>query len=191
MRPLPEPATGPVPESRADLVRRRVVEAVSDAMSSVRHVEHGELHLYLALLQDRLPIYVGTVTDLHSQVGQADVCKNLMLVAEATIGFYREVLTAKAAVLASPAQLVRLREVMLPRQLGPHQAEQAVAAYLRQEQELGRVAADVETLGTARLLLGACLNHVFTVLLLGDDILPPCEEYVADLVRALRLTPDA
>lgn len=189
MRPEREPASSSVPEGPADSVRRRVVEAVSDSMRSVEHLDHGELHLYLALLQDRLPVYVGTIAEIFSQAGEAGVHKNLVMVAEATIGFYSEVLAAKVAVLASPTQLVRLRQVMKPRQIGPHQAERSVAAYLRREQELGRVAAQVEPLGAARLLIGACLNYVFTVMLLGDDVLPPCREYATVLVQGLRISP--
>lgn len=189
MRPELGPVSGSAPEVPADVIRRRVVEAVSDSMRSVEHIDHGELHLYLALLQDRLPVYVGTMTDLLAQAGQADVHKNLMMVAEATIGFYSEVLAAKLAVVASPKQLVRLRQVMKPRQLGPHEAEGALAAYLRQEQELGRIAADADPLGSARLLIGACLNYVFSVMLLGDDVLPPRQEYATHLVQGLRLSP--
>ena len=185
MQPEPESASSSVPASPADGVRRRVVEAVSDSMRSVQNTEHGELHLYLSLLQDRLPIYVGTVADLVSHAGEASVRKNLEMVAEATISFYSEVLAAKVAVLASPAQLVRLRQVMRPRQLGPDQAEHAVAAYLRQERELGRLSAEVDPVGAARLLIGACLNYAFSRLLLGDDALPPRHEYATVLVRGL------
>ncbi|MFI0482849.1 TetR/AcrR family transcriptional regulator C-terminal domain-containing protein [Actinomadura sp. 9N215] len=189
MRPERGPASSPVSEGPADGVRRRVVEAVSDSMRAVEHFDHGELRLYLALLQDRLPVYVGTMHELFAQAGQASVHKNLVMAAEATIGFYSEVLAAKMAVVASPPQLVRLRQVMKPRQIGPHQAEATVAAYLRREQELGRVAADAEPLGAARLLIGACLNYVFSVMLLGDDMLPPRQEYAALLVEGLRLSP--
>ncbi|WUI02721.1 TetR/AcrR family transcriptional regulator C-terminal domain-containing protein [Spirillospora sp. NBC_00431] len=187
MRPERGPASGSIPGGPADGVRRRVVEAVSDSMRSVEHMGHGELHLYLALLQDRLPVYVGTTTELLTQAGQADVHKNLMMFAEATIGFYNEVLAAKMAVVVSPSQVIRLRQVMEPRRLGPQQAEEVVAAYLRRERELGRVPADVEPLGAARLLLGGCLNYVFSVMLLGDDALPPRQEYAAQLVQGLRL----
>lgn len=189
MQPEPAPASSSAPESPADGVRRLVVEAVSASMRAVQNTEHGDLHLYLSLLQDRLPVYVGTVADLLSHIGHAGVRKNLVMVAEATISFYSEVLAAKVAVLASPAQLVRLRQVMQPRQLGPHQAEQVVADYLRQEQELGRVAADVDLVGAARLLIGACLNYAFTVLLLGDHAMPPRHEYAAVLVQGMRISP--
>ncbi|MFC4048479.1 TetR/AcrR family transcriptional regulator C-terminal domain-containing protein [Actinomadura syzygii] len=189
MQPEPASASSSAPESPADGVRRLVVEAVSHSMRSVQGTEHGELHLYLSLLQDRLPVYVGTVADLLAHAGGAGVRKNLVMVAEATINFYSEVLAAKVAVLANPAQLVRLRQVMRPRRLGPHQAEHAVAVYLRQEQEIGRVAADADPVGAARLLIGACLNYAFTLLLLGDDALPPRHEYAAVLVQGMRVTP--
>lgn len=167
-----------------------MVEAVHDAKSPGRQLtSHAELDLYLALLQDRLPVYVGANTDLLANVGRATVESNLIWAARATIDFYGGVLAAKVSVLARQAQLVRLREVMRPRELGPHRAADAIAEYLREEQKGGRVAADVEPLAAAQLLIGACVNYEFTRMLQGADEVPSREDYVTDMVRGLRLNP--
>ena len=89
--------------------------------------------------------------------------------------------------LAAPAQLIALRHAMKAPGLGPGRAEDAVAGYLRDEQQLGRIAADADPLASARLLLGACLSYSFSATLLGEDSVPPPGEYVLGVVRGLRL----
>jgi hypothetical protein len=145
------------------------------------------MDLYLALLQDRLPIYVRTIVDLGPRAGLGSIQDNLFAVTRATIDFYCEILSAKAAVCARPAQLVRLRQQLRARDLGPAIAYQKVAAYLRKEQELGRLPADVTPVACAHLLLGACVSYAFTDLLMGGDDQPPRDEYARDIVRGLRL----
>jgi AefR-like transcriptional repressor, C-terminal domain len=197
------------PEARVGHIRRQVVEAAGDIMRGNRDAstgtsyvesvhdgrfpaepaDHAAMDLYLALLQDRLPVYVHTLADLVTCCGQGSVEDNLLPAATATIDFYREILGAKVSVFTRPTQLVRLREVMRARQLGPSAAEDRVARYLEEEQELGRVAPDVAALAAARLLLGACVSYAFTTMLMGEDHMPPRDAYIADAIRALRLRP--
>jgi hypothetical protein len=190
--------------SRADEIRREVVGMAADRAPG-SHVgtarldsphefavspdlgDRAAMDLYLALLQDRLPIYVRSMVELFGQLGQGDVEENLIPVAIATINFYHEVLGAKVSVFAKPAQLVRLRQLLHERGLGPTVAPDRISAYLRKEQELGRVTPEVDTLAIARLLIGACLNYAFTGMLMGEDELPTREKYAADIVAALRL----
>jgi hypothetical protein len=47
-----------------------------------------------------------------------------------------------------------------------------LADYLRAEQAAGRVAADVDPVGAAALLLGACYQRAFLVRLVGEEQLP-------------------
>jgi hypothetical protein len=195
------------PEARVGHIRRQVVEAAGDIMrgnkdastgssyvESVHDVrfpaepsDHAAMDLYLALLQDRLPVYVHTLADLVACCGHGSVEDNLLPAATATIDFYREILGAKVSVFTRPTQLVRLREVMRSRRLGPSAAEDRVARYLEEEQGLGRIAPDVAALAAARLLLGACVSYAFTAMLMGEENMPPRDEYVADAIRALRL----
>ena len=86
--------------SPPDYVRRQVVEMAADTLRAVpagspeasgpasgsRYGEHGHAatDLYLALLQDQLPVYVRTMMDLRARVGQGSVRESLLPVARAT-----------------------------------------------------------------------------------------------------------
>jgi hypothetical protein len=185
---------------RASQIRSDVIEAAGDmkldskdlvrGFQLSRQPDHiGVLDAYLALLQDRLPVYVHALADLSNSVGQGSVEDQLRLVARADIDFHYVVLAAKMAIVSRPDQLVRLREAMRRRHLSPRTAEDRLARYLEQEQQIGRVAAEICTRAVARLLLGASMNYAFSAILMGDDDMPPRDEFVADIVRGLRLSP--
>jgi len=171
----------------ADHVRRRVVEAASDTRFPMRSAGRSHLDVHLSLLQDRLPVYVRTMEEILGNAGRADVHKNLVLIAQATIDFYEALLPSKASVLADPAQLVQYREMMRSRGIGQQQAEKAVACYLNRERELGRLGARVDVLAAARTLLNGCLGYAFNRLLMGREDQPSPEEYADGLVGGLRL----
>jgi hypothetical protein len=170
-----------------DDIRRRVVEVVSDTVRLQLPANHSELDLYLALLQDRLPVYVGTMSEAFARTGDGMARENLRQAARATIEFYCEVLAAKIAVLADPALLARLRQVLLKRGMGQQQAEFAVAGYLEREREVGGVGPGVESSAVARLLIGACINYGFNRMLMGEGELPSRDDYASDIVRGLSL----
>ncbi|GAA4636960.1 TetR/AcrR family transcriptional regulator [Actinoallomurus vinaceus] len=157
----------------------------SDGRAAADPSDQSAVTLYLALLQDRLPVYARVMKDLGTRVGKGDVTDNLAPAAQATIGFYTGILTAKVSVFANPDQLMRLRQVFQTHDLGPQAAYDAVARYLAGERELGRIAPDVDCTAAAQLLLGACLNHVFMKMLLGEA--PAEDAYIAQIIAGLRL----
>lgn len=188
--------------SAPDHIRHQVVEMATEAQRSARiagsdAIAHGSAwsadrghaatDLYLALLQDKLPVYVRTMVDLRRGVGQGSVRASLLPVAGATFDFYASMLSAKVRVIADPDQVVLLRDTMRERGLGPAAAHDILAAHLREEQELGRVDPEINPDATASLLIGACVNYAFTALLMGEADLPPRESFIACLVQALRL----
>jgi hypothetical protein len=182
----------PSPPS-TDSVRRQVVDVAAELMRGAGGPGAGQgdassaMNVYLALLTDRLPVYVRTMVSLESQVGRATVEQNLTPAAQATIQFYGQILAAKVSVFTRPDQLLQLRRVLKARGLGPHNAYVAVSYYLERERALGRVASDVDCTASAQLLIGACVNYAFTRMLL-DDVTPP-ERFVEQAVRGLRLAP--
>jgi hypothetical protein len=174
-------------------VRRQVVEMAAGRLHGADRFspdpgDRAAMDLYLALLQDCLPVYVSVMADLVTRAGHGSIRGNLLPVARATIDFYCEILSAKVSAFTRPAQVVRLRELMRARGLGPDIAHDMVAAYLRTEQEQGRAAADVDPLAAAHLLLGACVSYAFTAMLMGEVDLPPRDEYAAGVVGGLRLS---
>lgn len=180
-----------------DSVRREVVDVAAELMrggtesgaagpghaadSSDQHA----MNLYLALLMDRLPVFVRTMIELESRAGESSVEENLRPVALATIQFYCEILSAKVSVFTNPEQLLQLRRVLRSRDMGPHNTHTRIAAYLEEERRLGRVAADVDCTASAQLLVGGCVNYAFTKMLLDD--VEPREVFVRQAVRGLRL----
>jgi hypothetical protein len=173
-----------------DQVRRQVVDMAADAQRGfpAGPPAHAATDLYLALLQDRLPVYVQTMMDLRARAGQGCVRDNLLPVATGTLDFYAGLLGAKVSAMADPEQLVRIRQAMKARGLGPAAARRAVAGYLRDEQRRGRMDAGISADAVASLLLGGCLSYAFSGLLMGEDDLPPRDDYAAGLVQGLRLS---
>jgi AefR-like transcriptional repressor, C-terminal domain len=181
-----------------DAVRSQVLGAAADILrgdsggalgrggsAAADPADQSAVTLYLALLQDRLPVFARVIEGLPARAGRGDVAGNLFVAAQATIGFYSEILAAKVSVLANPDQLMRLRRIFHSHDLRPHEAYDAVAGYLAAEREIGRIAADVDCVAAARLLLGSCVNHAFMRLLLGKA--PAEDAYIAQMIGGLRL----
>jgi hypothetical protein len=178
-----------------DSVRRHVVEVAGELARGASGAgssfatdssDQSAMNLYLALLTDRLPVFVRTLIDLESRVGEGSVEQNLYPVAQATIQFYCEILSAKVSVFTKPDQLLQLRRLLRSRDMGPHHTPARITAYLDAERRLGRIAADVDCGAAAQLLVGACVNYAFTKMLLDD--ISPRESFIRQAVCGLRLT---
>ena len=73
-----------------------------------------------------------------------------------------------ASFFADPELLARHRELLQQRGAGPQRANEAVAAYLRAEQGLGRVRGDADPDAVAYMLLGALYQYVYWRQFLGQ-----------------------
>lgn len=149
----------------------------------------GQVTHFLALLQDRLPLWLGVLRDLEHRAGRGQVRDNLVVVARAGIGYYADVQSAALPVFSSPAVTVRFRHALKANGLGPPAEVTPLASYLREERLLGRVAAEVDPEASARLLLAGCLGHASVELFVGADAGPSRETAAEEIVRELRLEP--
>lgn len=147
----------------------------------------GKADLLVAVLRERSPGFGALAAALR---GGAGLEKDLTAVAGAAIAFYRAGFPMLASIFADPGTLSAHKEELHRQGAGPHKANEAVAAYLRREQEAGRVRAGADVRAAAGLLLGACFQHAFL-----EHMSPPAERdddaAAAGLVRALldSLTP--
>lgn len=134
-----------------------------------KHFE-GKEELFLAVLAERLPSFVALAKELPGRAGQGAVHETLEEVARTALAFYAEGVPISASVFSEPALLARHGEELRRRGGGPHRANEAMAAYLRAEQGLGRVREDAHPEAAAAMLLGACFQRAFLRSFLAGDV---------------------
>jgi AcrR family transcriptional regulator len=150
-----------------------------------------KLDLIRAVQEQLLPAFVDLLHRLPGRAGTRTVAANLTEVAEQAMVLYRDFVPVNAGVFADPELLERLRVLLRERGDGPQRAYEPIVAYLEAEQALGRVAAGVDLLAAAVLLLGGCQQHVFVEQLVGPDLHPlgdrrsPAAGLVATLLAGL------
>jgi AcrR family transcriptional regulator len=150
-----------------------------------------KLDLIRAVQEQLLPAFVDLLHRLPGRAGTRTVAANLTEVAEQAMVLYRDFVPVNAGVFADPELLERLRALLRERGDGPQRAYEPIVAYLEAEQALGRVAAGVDLLAAAVLLLGGCQQHVFVEQLVGPDLHPlgdrqsPAAGLVATLLTGL------
>ncbi|NRQ30461.1 TetR/AcrR family transcriptional regulator [Nonomuraea sp. NN258] len=149
----------------------------------------GSVDHFLALLQDRLPLWLSILHNLSHRIGRGQVSDNLLPVARAGIDYYLEVQGAALPAFTSPNVTVRFREAVRETGLGPPAEIAPLAAYLAAEQELGRVAPDVDPEASARLLLAGCFHRAYIEMFVGADAGPTRADSAEEIVRELRLEP--
>ena len=125
--------------------------------------------LFLAVLKERLP----TVSRLLSpEAGPdsaearpgpapADLAARLTAFARAAVDFYQVSFPISASVFSEPDLLAAHHAAVTRQGAGPHMPVEALARYLRNQQEHGRVRPGADCDAAASLLLGSCLQYAF------------------------------
>lgn len=168
--------------------------ATTKAVARAAGLSEGSLYnyfpskeaLFLAVLGDQLPGFITFVRSLPRRAGHGTVRDNLTEVAGVALAFYQESVPLGISVSGDPALLSRLRGEVQARGVGPQKANELVAAYLRAEQDLGRVSSAIAPEAAADLLIGACFQRAYLQHFLGEKIAPDAEErFVAGIVATV------
>jgi AcrR family transcriptional regulator len=131
-----------------------------------RHFDHKE-DVFLAVLQKHLPVLVDL---LENQVaGTKTVRENLVEIALAILNYYEQLIPMNAAFFADTVLLTRFREALHQIGAGPQRLHERVAAYIEEEQRLGRITPQLPALSVAALLLGSVHQYGFMRQLLGEN----------------------
>jgi AcrR family transcriptional regulator len=146
--------------------------------------------LYFHVLTERLPRFAGALGEIAGDPGGRTVQEQLVAVAVAAMTFYDESMPISASLLSEPSALDRQRARMRESGRGPEKANEALAAYLRAEQELGRISKRASAEAAANLLLGACFQWAFLTTYHGVKPRPAAikraaSEIVATLLHGL------
>jgi AcrR family transcriptional regulator len=172
------------------LRERGEVGATTKEIARVAGCSEGSLYthfadkgaLLYAVMTERLPPFVPTLLAMLQRAGEDTLQEHLEEVARIAVPFYAEVMPMTATVLATPD----LKESLRRQNRGPHRANEALAAYLRLEQRLGRLRATVNVDAAAALLLGACQQRAINMQHTGQTLDAEADErFVKDLVATL------
>ncbi|WP_405973597.1 TetR/AcrR family transcriptional regulator [Streptomyces sp. NBC_00988] len=141
--------------------------------------------LFIRVLTERLPQLTPLLRSLAAEPGQHSLEDNLTEIARQAALFYEQSFPIAASLYAE-TQLKRRHDEAL-RQLGsgPHKPIEALGAYLRAEQAVGRVRPDADTFAAASLLLGACAQRAFAYEAAGTGVRPSVDEFAPRLARTL------
>jgi hypothetical protein len=108
-----------------------------------------------------VPSFVPLQEALSITPGSGDVRENLIDVVRAGCHYYADGFSMSASIFSEPSLLAAHRTSLAKRGAGPQRASIALAAYIRREQQLGRLASLVDAAAMASMLMGACLNYGF------------------------------
>jgi AcrR family transcriptional regulator len=142
--------------------------------------------LFLCTLNELPSGFVTLVRGLHERAGTETVQSVLEQVARSALDFYGEAIPMGASFFADPELLARHRGLLEQRGAGPQRANEAVAAYLRAEQKLGRVRGDADPEAVAYMLLGALYQYVYWRQFLGRPHEPDTDNrFLAGILATL------
>ncbi|GAA3541740.1 TetR/AcrR family transcriptional regulator [Nonomuraea rosea] len=168
----------------ANVTTRQIAQAAGFTEAALYKHFSNKADLLVAVMRERSPGFTPLAQALNARAGTGTVADNLAGVARAAIALYSKGFPMFASMFADPATLAVHKEELLHQGTGPHKANEAVAAYLRAEQKLGRLRPEADVTAAAGLLLGACFQYAF----LGH-MSPPAERdddaAAASFVRAL------
>ncbi|AJY75360.1 TetR/AcrR family transcriptional regulator [Paenibacillus beijingensis] len=142
--------------------------------------------LFVQVMKRQLSDFLAVLLKLPGRKGTRTVKENLEELALAALDYFYLSITMTASMFTEPVFLARHREGFQQRNEGPHRANEVVAVYMRAEQKLGRISADINPGRAADLLLGACFQHAFHLQFLGHDESPEArQQFVGDALQTL------
>lgn len=147
--------------------------------------------IFVRVLRERAPGFPHALADLVASATADSPRAVLVDLARTAVRFYRQSFPMAASLFASPGLLATHRDKLDLDDAGPQMAARAVATYLRAEQGLGRIRAEVDPDAAALLFVGACFHRAFLDLFLADraaegDLRPEGDDgFAAGIVDAL------
>jgi len=165
----------------AGTTTREIARAAGCAEGSIYVHFQDKIDLVIAVIVEREP-YFAELLELPKRAGEGTVDANLVPWVEELVSLIRDNQPIFFALMGDRNVFARFKERLRERQTGPVAVFQAAAAYVRAEQELGRVDARVQPEVVASILIGACRDHTFTGSLAGADLVRP-EAFARELVR--------
>ncbi|MEV1077722.1 helix-turn-helix domain-containing protein [Streptomyces sp. NPDC050211] len=141
--------------------------------------------LFIRVLAERLPRLGPLLTSLAAEPGRHTLEENLTEIARQAALFYEQSFPIAASLYAETQLKRRHDDAMRQMGMGPHKPIEGLDAYLRAEQDAGRIRADADTFAAASLLLGACAQRAFAYDATPEGVRPPLDTFARRLARTL------
>lgn len=165
-----------VDAARRVILTKGLVRATTKEIAAAASVSEGTLYnhfankeeMFLSALAQLPSGFIAVIIGLPRRAGSDSVRAVLTDLARLAVDFYADAIPMGASIFADPELLARHRELLRSRGAGPQRANEGVAAYLRAEQDLGRVRPDADPEAIAYLLLGALYQRAYWRQFLGE-----------------------
>ena len=137
---------------------RDIAKAANVAEGALYHHFGDKAELIVSVVLHQLGDFPEVLHNLPLQVGQNTVQKNLETVLESAFAFHHRITPLVCSLFADQELLAKVRGMMNERSMGPGRAAVEIAAYLRAEQQLGRVSASAVPETVAELIIAVSFN---------------------------------
>jgi len=137
---------------------RDIARAANVAEGALYHHFGDKAELIVSVVLHQLGDFPEVLQSLPLQVGQNSVQKNLETVLESAFAFHHRITPLVCSLFADQELLAKVRGMMNERSMGPGRAAVAIAAYLRAEQQLGRVSTHVDPETISELMMAVSFN---------------------------------
>lgn len=167
----------------AGATTREIARAAGCAEGSIYVHFEDKIDLVIAVVVEREPFFAALL-ELPEKAGQASLEENLVPWVEELLKLLRDNQPIFMALLGDRAVFDRFKERVRERRTGLPAVLEAAVAYVRAEQELGRIESRARPEVVASMLIGACRDQAFARELAGVES-PSSESFAQDLVRTV------
>lgn len=138
---------------------RDIARAANVAEGALYHHFGDKAELILSVVLQQLGDFPEVLQSLPLRIGENTVQKNLGTVLESAFAFHHRIAPLVCSLFADQELLARVRGIMVERSMGPARSIFAISAYLRAEQQLGRVSASAVPEAIAEVMLAVSFNR--------------------------------
>jgi AcrR family transcriptional regulator len=161
---------------------------VSEALI-YRYFENKIDVLRTAVHEQVTPEFWDVINALPAGGGDERPLLTVQRIARAALRYYHDLVPLLAAVFSDSALIEWYRTSLIEHDAGPHRAIRIVGAYFAEEQRAGRIAATLDPVAAAQMLLGACFQQVFFTFTVGAERLSFADEHLVVAVAG-NIAPD-
>jgi AcrR family transcriptional regulator len=149
----------------------------------------GRLELLLAMLEEGLPRMLQPLQVLKESVGRGSAQGNLERALDGIFKFHKHVVPGTAGLFAEPELLAAYRNSLNRQGKGPHLSMRVVEEYIRSEQALGRIDAQVDARLAASLMMSSSFFRAFVEEFFGKPMRPAWHQFARQLIAKVAPAP--